>query len=55
MLSAWFLPESTGDRWSMEQYSDRKALEKIRKFSGRNTASAKSPELPGTGWTVQPG
>jgi hypothetical protein len=27
----------------------RKALEKIRKFSGRNTASTKSPELPGTG------
>ncbi len=27
----------------------RKTLEKIRKFSGRNTASTKSPELPGTG------
>jgi len=24
-------------------------LEKIRKISGRNTASTKSPELPGTG------
>jgi len=31
----------------------RKALKKIRKFFGWNTASAKSPELPGTGrfWT----
>jgi hypothetical protein len=27
----------------------RKSSEKIRKFSGRNTASTKSPELPGTG------
>jgi hypothetical protein len=27
----------------------RKSLEKIRKISGRNTASAKSPELSGTG------
>jgi hypothetical protein len=27
----------------------RKALEKIRKFSFRNTTSTKSPELPGTG------
>jgi hypothetical protein len=27
----------------------RKSSEKIRKFSGRNTASTKSPELPETG------
>jgi hypothetical protein len=27
----------------------RKSLEKIRKFFDRNTASIKSPELPGTG------
>jgi hypothetical protein len=27
----------------------RKALEKIRKISSRNTASTKTPELPGTG------
>jgi hypothetical protein len=27
----------------------RKALEKIRKFSGRNIASKKTPELPETG------
>jgi len=27
----------------------RKSLEKIRKISGRNTVSTKSPELPGTG------
>jgi hypothetical protein len=29
--------------------SCRKTPEKIRKISGRNTASTKSPELPGTG------
>ncbi len=28
--------------------TDWKSSEKIRKFSGRNTASTKSPELPGT-------
>jgi hypothetical protein len=32
-----------------KQYSDRKSSEKIRKISGRNTASTKSPLLPGTG------
>jgi hypothetical protein len=29
--------------------TSRKALEEIRKISGRNTAFTKSPELPGTG------
>jgi hypothetical protein len=29
--------------------TSRKSSEKIRKFSGRITASTKSPELPGTG------
>jgi hypothetical protein len=41
----WIFPDnflcfSEGTRW--------KSLEKIRKISGRNTASTKSPELPGT-------
>jgi hypothetical protein len=42
-------PEIAGNGSSIPAGTWRKALEKIRKFSGRNTASTQSPELPGTG------
>jgi hypothetical protein len=40
------LQESTRNQWNMEAVF---RLEIFRIFSGRNTASTKSPELPGTG------
>jgi hypothetical protein len=52
-MEAVFRPEIV--RWIPANFlcfparTGRKALEKIRKISGRNTASTKSPELAGTG------